>query len=142
MAMGDAVETAVRSLRRGDRSRREIDERLERAGFDEAARRGALERLERAGYVHDARYAAARAATLAGRGYGDGAIRADLLRRGIEAEALAAAIAGLAEEAERARAVVRRLGRTPRAAAQLTRKGFGEHAVEAALGPEIAENVP
>ena len=43
----------------------ELDERLARAGVDEAARADALETLERVGYVDDARFAVARAAALA-----------------------------------------------------------------------------
>jgi len=53
------IEIAARALRHRDRSRRQLDERLARAGVDEARRAEALETLERVGYVDDGRYARA-----------------------------------------------------------------------------------
>jgi regulatory protein len=129
----DPLEVAARALRHRDRSRREVEERLARAGIDEDRRADALETLERVGYVDDQRFAAARAGALAGRGYGDEWIRHDLGQHGIEREAAEAAIAGLTTERERAAEVVARLGAGPKAAAHLARKGFGEDAVEAAV---------
>jgi SOS response regulatory protein OraA/RecX len=81
--------------------------------------------------VDDARYAAGRAALLAGRGYGNTAIRWDLERRGIDAGVVAGALAGLEPELERARALVAARGGGARAAALLARRGFGEDALEA-----------
>jgi regulatory protein len=98
-----------------------------------------LDTLERVGYVDDARFAAARAAALAGRGYGDDAIRHDLETRGIDAECADEAIGVLDSERERARALVERLGRSVRTAQQLARKGFGQESLEAALGADVAE---
>src|SRR5581483_6419516 len=129
----DPLEIAAGALRHRDRSRREVDERLERAGVADEARAETLEALERLGYVDDARYAAARAATLAGRGRGDAAIRHDLEQRGVEGE-----LAALEPEAGRARALVQRLGATPGTAARLARNGFAPESVEAAVGAEIA----
>lgn len=100
-------------------------------------RADALETLERVGYVDDERFALTRAAALAARGYGDEWIRHDLESHGIETEGREAALAGLEPEADRARAVAERLGRTRKTAAQLARKGFTEDAVESAVG-EIA----
>jgi SOS response regulatory protein OraA/RecX len=93
-------------------------------------RADALEALERVGYVDDERFAVARAATLAERGYGDEWIRHDLEGHGIAGEAREAALAELEPEAERAQALAERLGRTPKTAAQLARKGFSDDAVE------------
>jgi SOS response regulatory protein OraA/RecX len=107
---------------------------------DETARADALDTLERVGYVDDARFAASRAETLAARGYGDEGIRLLLEADGVGVEALDAALAGLEPEVERARRLVARLGRTPRVAAQLQRKGFGGDAVEAALGCLFADD--
>lgn len=107
--------------------------------MDEEARADALETLERVGYVDDTRFAAARADSLAGRGFGDEAIRELLAGDGVGPEAVEAALAGLESEADRARALAERLGRTPKAAAQLQRKGFGPDAVEAAFGSLFAE---
>jgi SOS response regulatory protein OraA/RecX len=112
MTERDPIELAARSLRHRDRSRRELDARLARAGVDEDARADAL----------------------------DEAIRLDLKGHQAGAEAIEAALGALEPEAERAAALVERLGRTRKVAAQLTRKGFGQDALEAALGAEIAED--
>jgi len=133
----DPVDLAARALRHRDRSRREIDERLAKAGIAEEARADALDTLERVGYVDDGRFAATRAAALAGRGFGDEAIRHDLGRHGVEPDAVDHAVAALEPEADRARAVAARLGRTPKTGGHLGRKGFSADSIEAALG-EIA----
>ncbi len=86
---------ATRALAARDRSRRALEQRLERAGVPAATRDEALGALERVGLVDDARVARTRAAALAGRGYGDAAIRFDLEREGLPAEAVADAVAAL-----------------------------------------------
>ena len=48
-------------------------------------------------------------------------------------------MAALAPEAERAAGIVASLGASPKTAARLARKGFGEEAVEAAVGGFAAE---
>ena len=93
-------EAAVRALRAADRSRAELDARLERQGFGGDERRRALDELERLGYVDDERTAGLRAQRLADRGYGDAYIRADLEHRGLPA---VEALAGIEPEPERAR---------------------------------------
>ncbi len=130
----DPIDLAARALRRHDRSRRQIDERLARAGVEDERRADALEALERIGYVDDARFAGQRATSLADRGFGDEAIRELLAADGVPPEAVDDAVAGLASEAERAAEIVAVLGASPRTAARLARKGFGEDAVEAAGG--------
>ena len=110
--------------------------------MEEDQRADALDTLERVGYVDDGRFASGRAASLAGRGYGDEAIRAFLEADGVAAETLEAALAALEPEPERARRLVARLGATPRTAAQLQRKGFGEEALEQALQGVFADGAP
>jgi SOS response regulatory protein OraA/RecX len=105
-----------------------------RADVAPSVRREAVATLARAGAVDDRRFAAARAAALAGRGYGDAAISADLERRGIAGEILAGALAALEPEVERAREHVRRRGTGAKTARFLASKGFGDEALEAALG--------
>jgi SOS response regulatory protein OraA/RecX len=90
-----------------------------------------LERLRRLGYVADDRVARTRAEQLAARGSGDALIRDDLERRGIDADAIAEALAGLEPERERAARVVAERGRSPRTARYLASRGFGEDAVAA-----------
>jgi SOS response regulatory protein OraA/RecX len=140
MEASDPIELATRSLARGDRTRRELDERLERAGIAAGEREAALETLERIGYVDDARVAVSRAEALAARGQGDGAIRFDLERRGLAVEHVEAAVAALRPEPERARELAERLGRTPKTLAQLRRKGFAADSLESAFGDVIAGN--
>ena len=111
----EAADVALRALRAADRSRAELDERLERRGFDDEERRQALDGLERLGYVDDERTASLRAERLAERGYGDAYIRADLEHRGLSSEA---AIARLDPEADRATRF------TQKGPAWLARRGF------------------
>ena len=130
----DPIDLAAKALRHRDRSRSQIDERLARAGVDEDRRSDALDALERMGYVDDTRFAAQRAESLADREYGDEAILALLVAEGVTAEAAGEAVGTLRPEAERAAEIVARLGASPKTAARLARKGFGEDAVEAAAG--------
>ena len=139
MSEHDPIEIATRALRHRDRSRRDVEDRLARAGVEPDERLEALDRLERVGYIDDERFAGARAGALASRGYGDDWIRADLAQHRVGAETTAAAIAALVPEAERAEALVERLGRTRKTGAQLARKGFGQESLEAALGIDVAE---
>jgi SOS response regulatory protein OraA/RecX len=135
---GDPLEIAAAALRHRDRSRREVEERLARAGVDADERDDALETLERLGYLDDTRFAAGRAEALAARGFGDEAIRHDLAEHGVAAEAVEAALGALAPESPRAQELVERLGATAKTAAALTRKGFAPESLEAALGGEFA----
>lgn len=134
----DPLDVAARALRHRDRSRAQVAERLARAGVDDAGRDDALDTLERVGYVDDSRFAANRAAALAARGLGDAAIRHDLETAGVPGETVDEACAALDPEADRARAIAARAGRTLKTAAQLARKGFAEESVEAAVGTDVA----
>jgi SOS response regulatory protein OraA/RecX len=130
----DPIDLAAAALRHRDRSRMQVDERLARAGVEDDRRADALDALERIGYVDDARFAGQRAASLADRGYGNEAIRALLAADGVSAEVVDEAVGGLRLEIERAAEIVASLGASPRTAARLARKGFGEESVEAAAG--------
>ena len=130
----DPIDLAARALRHRDRSRSQVDERLARAGVEDDRRADALDALERIGYVDDVRFAGQRAASLAERGYGDEAISALLAADGVPPEVAGEAVGALRPESERASAIVASLGASPRTAARLARKGFGEDAVEAAAG--------
>jgi SOS response regulatory protein OraA/RecX len=134
----DPLDVAARALRHRDRSAREVDERLARAGFDEERRTEALETLGRVGYVDDDRYAVSRAAALAARGWGDAGIRAHLEQEGVGAAPAERALATLAPEQERARAIARRDGASPRTARRLAAKGFSEDVVESVAGDGAA----
>jgi SOS response regulatory protein OraA/RecX len=128
-----ALSDAVRVLRHRDVSRRRLDERLRRRGTRDAAREDALEALERAGLVDDARVAAGRAASLAGRGYGDAAIRCALESEGLAADLIAAALAGLEPERERAQRLLAGAA-DPKALRRLAGKGFDLETLEDVSG--------
>jgi SOS response regulatory protein OraA/RecX len=135
----DPLELAARALRRRDRSARDVDERLARAGVGEDQRVETLAALERLGYVDDDRYAAGRAASLAARGWGDEGIRELLARDGVAAASVDAALAALEPERERAAAIVRRNGASARTARRLAAKGFGDELVEVVAAGGLAD---
>jgi SOS response regulatory protein OraA/RecX len=125
---------ALRALRARDLAAAELDARLARSGFAGHERAETVERLARTGLVDDARVAASRAGALARRGRGDLAIRWDLERRGLAAEHVDAALAGLEPEQARAARIVEARGAGEATARLLAARGFGEDAVEGALG--------
>ncbi len=132
----EALQVATRALRSRDLSRRRLAERLERAAVPPVAAVESLGTLTRAGLVDDVRVARMRALALAERGYGDEAIRHRLGEEGLELETVEEAVAGLGPELERALRLIERRGTGPRTARYLAARGFGEEAVEAALGQE------
>jgi regulatory protein len=135
--VADPLQTAVRALGHRELSSAELAAKLDRAGVAALERDEVIARLEGAGYVDDARFAVSRATALAERGRGDEAIRHDLEQRGVPGEVVAAALASLAPEAERAKEVAERLGGGLRAARTLARNGFAADSIEVAL-PAVA----
>ncbi len=131
-----ALEQAAAALARRDRSVGALVAYLEERGVDGTEAAEAVERLRAAGYVDDRRLAGLRAETLAGRGYGDGAIRIDLERHGIGRDLIDEALAGLAAERERAEVLADRDGRTPKTARRLAAKGFATDTVSAVMRTE------
>lgn len=127
----DALERAQRALSVRDRSREELEERLARAGAPAEARAEALATLAAAGLLDDERVAGRRAQELDRRGYGDAAIRADLERRGLSAEAVEAALAALEPELDRARRLLPVETISPQALRRLAARGFSAEVVEA-----------
>jgi regulatory protein len=125
-----ALARATRALATRDRSRGELEERLERAGVPEAARGEALAALEASGVVDDSRVAEIRAEELARRGYGDFAIRSDLRRRRIPDDMVTAAIEALEPESERAGRVVAAHGAAPAVLRRLAARGFSRDTLE------------
>jgi SOS response regulatory protein OraA/RecX len=129
-----ALGVALRALRYGDYSRSRLEARLASRGARPDTRDAALKALEQAGLVDDARVAANRAETLAGRGYGDTAIRFSLEREGLGAEVVDAALAGLEPEFERARRLLGAGDGGAKALRRLGAKGFDAETLEQAGG--------
>ncbi|HEY5660833.1 MAG TPA: RecX family transcriptional regulator [Gaiellaceae bacterium] len=125
----EALQVAQRALRHRDLSRQRLAERLGDA-VPPAAAAESLAVLEQAGLVDDERVARLRAESLAARGYGDEAIRHRLRAEGLPEDA----VGELDPEVVRAGPLIERRGAGPRTARYLASRGFGEEAVEAALG--------
>jgi SOS response regulatory protein OraA/RecX len=125
-----ALSAAARSLAAADRSERALEQRLMRAGHSPAAREEAIASLSRAGVLDDARLAESRADLLARRGYGDAAIRADLVRRQIAPEAAASAVAALEPELDRLRPALDGKSVTPAVLRRLAARGFSRDTLE------------
>lgn len=135
----EALGVATRALTRRDLSSSRLERRLEQAGIAPAGRSGALDTLTRAGLVDDERVALARARALARRGLGDAAITHDLVeRQGLDIELTRTVLKLLEPETLRAEAIAAARGRSLATARHLARRGFGEGAIEAAVGVEIA----
>jgi SOS response regulatory protein OraA/RecX len=126
----EALGVALRALRHRDYSRSRLEARLTGRGTRAATREDALETLERAGLVDDARVGAARALELAGRGFGDAAIRYSLEAEGLAVEVVESALAILDPEPERARRLLDERGRTPKTVRWLAAKGFDAATLE------------
>ena len=126
----EALSVALRALRHRDHSRSRLEARLAERGTSTATVEDALETLERAGLVDDARVGTARAEELAGRGFGDAAIRFALEGEGLTAEVVDDALAILDPEPERARSLLDARGRTPKTVRWLAAKGFDAATLE------------
>lgn len=126
----EALGVALRALRHRDHSRSRLEARLAERGTGTATVEDALETLERAGLVDDARVGTARAEQLAGRGFGDAAIRFALEGEGLAAEVVDDALAILDPEPERARRLLDARGRTPKTVRWLAAKGFNASTLE------------
>jgi SOS response regulatory protein OraA/RecX len=136
----EALAVAGRALRARDLSARELALRLEQRAVSPSAAEESLAALSAAGLVDDARLAGNRAESLAGRGYGDAAIRHDLEQRGVAADLVEAAVAALEPEGERAGRIVARRGTGAGTARYLAGKGFGEEVLEQAAGGDFGHH--
>jgi SOS response regulatory protein OraA/RecX len=126
----EALDLTLRALRYADHSRNRLDARLAERGVRPESRRDALETLEQAGLVDDARVAVNRAQSLAGRGYGDAAIRFMLAREGLAEPLAEEALATLEPEVGRARRLLETRGGDAKALRLLAAKGFDAETLE------------
>jgi regulatory protein len=128
--MSEATELALRALRHRDRSRQDLEERLERAGVPAEERAKALDELAGSGLLSDTRFVTERARSLAARNAGDAFIRSDLRRHGIPEEVAEHALDELEAEADRAARIFGQRGGGDRALRYLAGKGFGRESLE------------
>ena len=128
--MPEARELALRALSHRDRSRRELELRLGRAGIPAEECDEALDELAAAGLLSDTRFAEARARGLAAKNASDSLIRNELRRQGIDREAIAEVLEGLEGEPERAARIFERRGGDDRALRYLAAKGFSRESLE------------
>jgi regulatory protein len=145
-----AESAALRILGGASQSARDLHRRLTRRGFSDTAATEAVQRCREAGYVDDAALAASVAGRHLRHGRGAARVVADLQRRGIDRDAVSAAvehIAGDEESALRALAAQRlqRASTQPpdeatlrRIAGQLQRRGFSSAMVRAAIREELS----
>jgi SOS response regulatory protein OraA/RecX len=126
----EALGVALRALHHRDYSRSRLEERLAGRGTRAATLEDALETLERAGLVDDARVGVTRAQELAGRGFGDAAIRFALEGEGLGAEVVGDALGILDPEPVRARRLLEARGLTPKTVRWLAAKGFDAATLE------------
>ena len=135
--MPKARELALRALSHRDRSRRELELRLERAGVPSGERGEALDELVAAGLLSDARFAEARARGLAAKNGSDFLIRNDLRRHGIDRVEIAEILEGLEDEAERAARIFERRGGGDRALRYLAAKGFSRESLDRLIDDSV-----
>lgn len=128
--MSEATELALRALRHRDRSRRDLDRRLEQAGIPAPEREETLDGLAETGLLSDARFAESRARALADRSAGDELIRRDLARHGIAEAIVGDVLAELPPEAERAERAFAARGGGVKAFRYLAGKGFAAESLE------------
>ena len=136
---GDATELALRALRHRNRSRHDLEQRLDRAGVTPDERSATLDRLTEAGLLSDDRFAEDRAHTLAGRGASDALIRHDLRRQGVEHATVEHAVGQLEPEDERAARIFLRRGGGPKALRYLAGRGFAAETLERLTAPDALE---
>jgi regulatory protein len=135
--VSQARELALRALNHRDRSRRELEQRLGRAGIPADERDEALDELAATGLLSDARFAEARARGLAAKNAGDSLIRNDLRRHGIDRDAIEEILESLEGESERAARIFERRGGGDRALRYLTGKGFSRESLEALVDDRV-----
>ncbi|NNE70528.1 MAG: RecX family transcriptional regulator [Rhodothermales bacterium] len=151
-----ARKKALNLLAFRQRSTGELDERLRRAGFSDAARRAALARMQKLGYLDDAAFAEAFARDRMGvRGHGRRRVLLELGRKGIApslAEQVVALVSEGRNEVEDALALARKKARSlrrldnPRKKRErlwghLSRRGFESDVIRAALAQLAEETI-
>ena len=147
-----AAAMAQRLLAVTDRSRVELQRRLERRGYAPDTATDAVDRLQARGWVDDTRLAEDLAQRRLSHGYGRRRVLADLVSRGVDAETVNRTAAALGEgQADAVRIAADRLrrghsgpltdpGEVRRLAAALQRRGFDMADIRAVLRQMATES--
>jgi regulatory protein len=147
-----AAAMAQRLLAVTDRSRVELQRRLERRGYAPDTATDAVDRLQARGWVDDTRLAEDLARRRLSHGYGRRRVLADLVSRGVDAETVNRTAAALGEgQADAVRIAADRLrrghsgpltdpGEVRRLAAALQRRGFDMADIRAVLRQMATES--
>jgi regulatory protein len=144
-ARGFALNAAVAFLAARPRSVREVERRLDQAGYDAETIGGVVSRLTREGYLNDAEFADQWAQSRGGRALGGRRIAQELRSKGVGREAIEAALSCMDEEeglrvaaAHAEKLLARAQGKDPRDARHkalraLARRGYDWETANAAL---------
>lgn len=101
-----ACRTALDMVAQGRQTAQQLDAGLQRHGFGAESRAQAVERMRELGYLNDAAFAQSLVATLEQQGkLGSKRIRSELIKRGVNRELVAEALANLDPDLERANAL-------------------------------------
>ena len=142
-----AREAALVYLGYGPRTEREVRQKLTGSGYDDDVAEDTVARLRELGYLDDAAYARNYVeARFRNRGYGPGRLRGDLLRRGVAAPLIDAALEDLIEQDDVLDAARRHAEkRWPRLAAEADarkrRKKLTDYLVRRGFSYDIARRV-
>lgn len=151
-ATAEAKEAALTMLDRMNRTRRDLEQRLKKKGFQPNAIDAALTRLEDVGIIDDRQLAYALVRDRFERkGVVGQALRQDLMRKGVVGELLDEAVASVDEDQRKERIddLLRRQLRTKdasdpkqrqRITSHLARKGYSYSEISAALHRYLAED--
>ncbi|MCL2810293.1 MAG: recombination regulator RecX [Clostridia bacterium] len=93
-----ALDTAVAYLAARPRTAREVNTRLEQAGYDETARERVVARLTQEGYLNDAEFAERWAQSRSTKALGTRRIAIELQKKGVDRDTIASALSQVDEE--------------------------------------------
>ena len=142
-----AREVALVYLGYSPRTEREVRQKLLRSDFDEAVAEDTIARLRELGYLDDAAYARSYVeARFRNKGFGPGRLRSDLMRRGVAAAHIDAALDEMIEQDDVVEAARRHAEkRWPRLAAEADarkrRKKLSDYLVRRGFSYDIARRV-
>ena len=141
-----AMDRAAKLLNYSRMSCKELKEKLIRKGESEEAAEYCSERLEELGLLNDRQYALDVARHYSRKGYGEGKIKAELIRRGVPKEYFSEALDSVEDNSERIREFIIKKLKDPsdrselqKISAALARRGFSISEIKSAIAA-VTEN--